>query len=271
MTDVLTPPFDVRLMNLTASVLFVAVACMGLASGLWWALRHPAFAIGGITVQGDLVHNSAVTLRANVMPRLTGNFFTLDLGAARAAFQDVPWVRRAVVRREFPNRLRVELQEHVPVAFWGAEGDSRLLNGFGEVFEANMDDLQPADLPRLNGPDGQARQVLETFRTLEPAFASAGFSLEQFELTARGGWRAQMEDGAVIELGRGEVAELAARVARFTRTVTQVVARHGRTVQALESADLRHSDGYAVRIRGVTTGVTEDLAKARNRAAQGHR
>jgi cell division protein FtsQ len=35
--------------------------------------------------------------------------------------------------------------------------------------------------------------------------------------------------------------------------VTQVTSKYGRRTDALESADLRHGDGYAVRLRGVTT------------------
>ena len=37
-------------------------------------MRYPGFAIARIVVHGDLVHNNAVTLRANVGPRLAGNF-----------------------------------------------------------------------------------------------------------------------------------------------------------------------------------------------------
>ena len=107
MNSTLPMPVDVKLMNLTASVLFAGVAVALLVSVFWWGLRHPLFAIGAITVQGDLTHNNAVTLRANVAPKLDGNFFTVDLGKTRSAFEAVPWVRRALVRREFPNRLRV--------------------------------------------------------------------------------------------------------------------------------------------------------------------
>ena len=124
-----------------------------------WVLRHPLFAISGITVQGDVVHNNALTLRANVAPRLAGNFFTTNLAAARQAFEGVPWVRTAIVRREFPNRLRVQLQEHQAVAFWGTDSESRLLNSFGEVFEANAGDLEQEALPRLTGPEQQSHQV----------------------------------------------------------------------------------------------------------------
>ena len=125
-----------------------------------------------------------MTLRANVAPRLSGTFFTMDLTAARLAFEAVPWVRQAVVRREFPNRLKVRLQEHQAVAYWGAEGESRLVNNFGEVFEANLGEVEPETLPRLMGPNGQAAQVLAMYQTLQPMFDDMDMALEQLELTA---------------------------------------------------------------------------------------
>jgi cell division protein FtsQ len=40
-----------------------------------------------------------------------------------------------------------------------------------------------------------------------------------------------------------------------------VVARYGRQPNAIESADLRHENGYAIRLRGVTTTQTEVAKK----------
>ena len=37
-------PFDVRLMNATAAVLFTGCVVLLLAAFCWWALRHPLFA-----------------------------------------------------------------------------------------------------------------------------------------------------------------------------------------------------------------------------------
>ena len=36
-------------------------------------------------------------------------------------------------------------------------------------------------------------------------------------------------------------------------TVEEVAARHQRTVDSVEAADLRHVGGYALRLRGVST------------------
>ncbi len=252
MNAALPSPLDVKLMNLTASVVFIACAVLVLAAGTWWALRHPAFAIGRIVVQGELVHNNAVTLRANVAPHLVGNFFTINLDAARSAFEQVPWVRNAQVRREFPRTLHVLLQEHHAVAHWGSETDASLINNRGEVFEANADS-ELDGLPRLSGPVGQSLQVLQMLERLNAVFEPMGMDIEALELSVRGGWRATLEGGAMVELGGGEPAQVVQRTQRFLRTLTQLTAQYQRRPDALESADLRHDGGYAVRLRGVAT------------------
>lgn len=253
-------PFDVKLTNIAATALFSAGLVMLLAAVIWWALRHPLLGIAGITVQGDVTHNSAVTLRANVAPKLAGNFFTVNLATAREAFESVPWVRSAVVRREFPNRLRVVLEEHRPVALWGAEGEGRLLNNFGEVFEANHGDMDGQELPRLSGPQELSGVVLAMYQTVKPMFETVDLGINHLALTSRGSWQVELDNGAQVELGRGSAEEVVARTQRFAQTLAQVSGRYGRRPDALLSADLRHGDGYAVRLRGVGT-TSADLPK----------
>jgi cell division protein FtsQ len=252
-------PFDVRLMNLTATVLFAACGVVLVAALAWWAVRHPVFAIRAIVVEGDVTHNNAATLRANVAPRLVGNFFTLDLQKAREAFEAVPWVRKAVVKREFPNRLRVRIEEHEAEALWGTDSESRLVNTFGEVFEANAADVEQDEMPRLAGPEGSSPQVLAMYRALNPLLQPLDLSVEQVTLTGRGGWSLQLDTGASVQLGRGTLQEVLARSERFAHTLTQVTSKYGRRPEALVAADLRHADGYAIRLRGVAT--TESTTK----------
>jgi cell division protein FtsQ len=251
----LPAPPDVKLMNATSLLLVLAFVGMLLTLGLSWLIQQNLFRLSAIGVRGDVSHNNAVTLRANVVPRLTGNFFTVDLGRAQAAFETVPWVRKAVVQREFPNRLKVVLQEHQAIALWGQEGDGRLVNSYGEVFEANQGDVESEDLPLLNGPQGQAGLVLQGYRLLAPVFEKIDARLEQLELTGRGSWRARLDDGALLELGHGSLAEIHSRAQRFVATLTQVASRFGRD---LESADLRYGNGYAIKLRGVTTTAVGD-------------
>ncbi len=116
-----------------------------------------------------------------------------------------------------------------------------------------MGEVDQESLPRLNGPEGQSAEVLAMYRTLEPQFARMEMPLEQLELTGRGSWRARLDTGANLELGRGSADDVDVRVQRFLKTLTQVTSRYARPLTAVESADLRHENGYAIRLRGVST------------------
>jgi cell division protein FtsQ len=247
-------PMDVRLMNIAALVLGVVACVAGMVIAVRWALAQPVFAVSRIVVEGDTAHHNALTLKANVGGRIHGNFFTLDLSQARGVFESVPWVRKATVRREFPNRLRVILEEHRSSGFWGVDSESRMVNSLGEVFEANAGDAQADELPRLIGAEGQSANVLAMYRQLSDVLQPLDTVIEYLELSGRGSWRMQLESGAQVELGRGSVPEVIARLQKFLTTHKQVLASYQRSgLDRVESVDLRHSDGYAIRLRGVST------------------
>jgi cell division protein FtsQ len=253
-------PMDVKLMNLAFAALVLVFVVLCAMAAVRRVSTARAFDIQAITVTGDSRHNNSLTLRANVAPRIAGTFFTVDLARVRAAFEAAPWVRSAVVHRDFPNRLRVSLQEHEPVALWGGDGDARLVNSFGEVFEANLGEVDQESLPMLSGPEEQSAEVLAMYRAVSPLFDSMDMAVEQLQLSGRGSWSVRLDAGAEIELGRGTSAEVLPRLERFLKTLTQVVSRYGRAANAIESADLRHENGYAIRLRGVST-VQPDAVK----------
>jgi cell division protein FtsQ len=144
-----------------------------------------------------------------------------------------------------------------------------MLNSFGEVFEANVGDVEADDLPRLSGPEGQSAQLLAMYRMLLPLLEPIEAAPVKLELTDRGSWRAQLDTGTAIELGRGTPVEIAERTRRFVHTVTQATSKYGRAPDAIETADLRHVNGYALRLRGVTT-VTGEAPKPRTPGKSTH-
>lgn len=252
-------PTDIRLMNTVSNVLWAVLALALLALAMSWIARQPLFAIRAIHIEGDVARSSPATIRANAAPRLAGNFFTMNLEATRQAFEAVPWVRHAIVRRMWPNRLAVQLEEHRAAALWGTE---RLVNAQGEVFEANLGDVEDEALPELNGPEGTAAAMLSMLRRVDPLLARANAHVTALSLSGRGSWRAELDSGAEIELGRGTEDEIAARTERFVRTLPQLTERYQR---ALQYADLRHADGYAVRLQGISTTPPEPAKPARGR------
>lgn len=244
-------PVDVWLMQRLAQWLALLAFVLLMVVAINWAIRQPLFNLRSVVIQSELARASPTTLQNHLASQLTGNFFTLDMVEARAIFEEATWVRRALLQREYPNKLRVHLQEHQPTAYWGSDGDIRMVNSYGEIFEGNPDDVQDLQLPVLVGRPDQSALVWTLYQRLSKVFSVMdGAAVEELQMTAQGGWRIRLDNGSKIELGHGNMEDIEARSRRFVTTLTQIVSHYGRP---LESADLRYASGYAIRLQGITT------------------
>jgi cell division protein FtsQ len=59
----------------------------------------------------------------------------IPLEARRIQIQEIPWVEEASVQRILPNRLRVEITERTPVAFFRNGNELALIDGHGVLLE----------------------------------------------------------------------------------------------------------------------------------------
>lgn len=247
-------PQDVLWMNAAASALLVVAIGLLLAAGITKLTRLPYFNLQKVQLEGDLQRNNVATVRANIVPRMHGGFFNANLNRSREVFESVPWVRKAVVRRVWPNELRVVLEEHRPVAYWHHEDrEDQLVNTFGEVFDANLGDVEDEHLPTLEAPlnptAGEAKVMLDMLQRLKPVLAPLG-EIDTLKLTERGSWSVELDNDATIELGRGSLEDVLARTDRFVRTLPELKRQYP---APLAHADLRYPEGYAVKLRGLTT------------------
>jgi cell division protein FtsQ len=199
------------------------------------AVRLPVFALREVAVTGQAVHTTREQVQSLVESELRGNFFTLDLEQARAAFEKLPWVRRASLRRAWPDRLEVDLEEHVALARWR---DTGLVNTYGEVFEAASD--QP--LPVFAGPIGASPEMTDQYRKFQAALVPLGRNVTEVRLSERRAWQVKLDNGYTLELGRQDTA---ARVARFAAAYRQASAR---LPDGVYRVDLRYPNGFAVRM-----------------------
>jgi len=238
-----------RLLNTLAGLLAATAFLALLYAGVQWLLRSSLFPLHEVTVKGRLAHTAQVDVERATRGRVRGNFFAVDLAEVRGALEALPWVRGVRVRRVWPDRLEVALEEHVPLAHWGTDA---LVNTFGERFDARSD----ASLPRLEGPDGTAAEVALRLRRFGEILAPLGLKVTQLALTPRFAWRLTLDSGLHIELGRdvGEhPAEL--RLARFAAAYPQTLAK---VQQRHAYVDLRYPNGFALRVPGIEREPDED-------------
>jgi cell division protein FtsQ len=183
-----------------------------------------------VTVNGA---HHADTRRAvqELAARLEGGFFSMDLARVHAAFEQLPWVRHAEIRRLWPGRLMVNLEEHRAAAAWN---DRALLDIHGEVFEG----AAWRGLPRFYAPEGMEREVARRYGDFTRIVAPLGVRVEQLVVTARQSWRVRLTGGISVELGREKLDE---RLARFARFYPRAVAAVGPILRV----DMRYPNGFA--------------------------
>ncbi len=208
------------------------------------ALRLPLFPLREIVVTSTLGHVTVAQLEYAARNSLSGNFFTVNLNRVRAAFEKLPWVRRAEVRRRWPDGIELALEEHVAAALWKmANGEMRVVSERGEVFTA----ATSAALPMLSGPEGSAAEVLQRYAEFSEALKPLGRRPRQVALSARQAWRIRLDDGMNIDLGRDQPkAPMQERLARFVAVYPVALER---TAAAAAAADLRYPNGFALRLR----------------------
>ncbi|MDB5796163.1 MAG: FtsQ-type protein [Paucimonas sp.] len=242
---------DIKLLNAVSSTLLGATLLAAIAAGGWWLSQRPMFTLKSIRVEGaasELRHVSASTIRGTALPRIKGNFFTANLDRVRLAFESVPWVRRASVRRSWPNGLVVTIEEHQPLGTWGEDG--RLLSVTGELFTANLAEAEEdGDLPAFTGPSGSEKEVVTRYADFVQWFARMNLKPEAVSLSGRYAWSVKLDNGMTVELGREQTREtLKARADRLASIYPQLAAR---LQDRIESIDMRYPNGLALKAAGL--------------------
>lgn len=257
---------DARTTNLIANTLAVLAVVAMLAACVVWVGHRPYFTLSSIELEStpdtELHYVTSESVRAVIAKRFAGNFFTVDLDEAREAFESVPWVRHASIRRIWPGTLRVRIEEEQPLALWN---ENQMINTWGEAFTANTGELDDdMELPQFSGPEGTEGLVVQRYAELARWFAPLDLHVRELDLSPRYAWKATLSNGLILDLGRDPGADapdphgvpgalpFAANIQRFVQAWPTVISRlEGRTVT---QADLRYPNGFALALAPLPDG-----------------
>ena len=236
-----------HVLNAIADLLFLAGAAALLATAAVWLVRVPALPIREVVFADELRQVRRVDIEQTLPAAIRGNFFSVNLEAVRATLEKLPWVRKAEVRRVWPARLEVRVEEHEAAARWddgNRSGRHELVNIHGEVFHVALTEDEAAQLPMLYGPAGTAPELLKRYGEFAAMFRSVGQKPAQVLLSERLAWQMTLDNGTVVNLGREQArAPLGARLQRFLEVYAAQV-----QTQAPVMVDLRYPNGFAMRV-----------------------
>ena len=227
-----------RLLNAAAGFLVGLVALAVALSGLHWLLRAAHFPVRAVELRTTLKQASRAEVEAVLARHGAGNFFAVPIDELRGALERLPWVRAAAVRRVWPDRLEIAIEEHVALARWGADA---LVNIHGERFVATSDE----SLPMFIGPPGREAEMTRRYARFSTLLAPLGSPLERIALSPRHAWKLRLASGLQLTLGRD--ADLAEQ--RLQRFVDAYTGTMDAAQRARDAVDLRYPNGFAVRVK----------------------
>ena len=233
-----------RLLNAAAGFL-VGMALLAFAvAAVVLAIRSPLFTLRTVELSAPVRQVDQAELEAAIAAHVRGGFFDARIGELRAALEALAWVRKVHVRRVWPDRLEIAIEEHEALARWGEGEDNRageLVNTYGERFKGRTN----VALPLFVGPQGSEAEMTRRYARFAAIAAPLGAVPERLTLSPRYAWQLRLANGMDLVLGRdGEAAEQ--RLARFVEISRGVLDERS----AHEYVDLRYPNGFAIRSRG---------------------
>ena len=245
---------NVNFLNGCANTLYALAAAAVTYAGVHAVIHSPLLPVRQVALQGELGHVTREQAEGAARTAAIGTFLSVDLDAVRRAFEALPWVRKVEVRRLWPDRIQVAIEEHVALARWGADTRAvRLVNTFGEVFAGDLAEAEP--LPQFAGPLGSAQEVTRRYGAFRQALAPLRLEPRQVLLSPRYAWQLRLSNGLTLELGRDQLKEpVLDRLSRFVAFYAQTL---GRLDRRLDYVDLRYPNGFALRVPEIMHPATD--------------
>ena len=207
----------------------LAWVSMGIFTSERWPIRW-------LEINGAFQRVSAEQLRANLSSEVGTSFFTVNMQELQEAAAGISWVSAARAQKQWPDTIRVSVQEYVPVAHWNR---GQLVADNGALFAVpEADEIQ--GLPWLEGPEARLTEVLQTWVGLDELLGPLGLEIEQIRLDGRGAWSLVLDNGTSVQLGRDSTVERLERLLASWGPLMREKQAPPRDV------DLRYTNGFAV-------------------------
>lgn len=196
-----------------------------LSMGILLAYLHQSSVLPLKTIQffGEAPHVSADSLEKTVTPLAENHgFFTIDITLIQQKLLNLPWIETVMVRKIWPDTLRITLTEHKPFAYWGEDS---LMTLKGVIFKPNSLAEMPSELPKLEGPLLESNTLLQRYQRFSALLKPLDLSITFLKLSQQGSWQVTLNNGVVISLGQTDIEE---RFQRFVKVYVHLMEGHSK-------------------------------------------
>lgn len=223
-------------MRTVSIILPLAIILVSLSLLVVWS-RHPdRFPLRTVEIRSSLQQVKESEIKESVLPFFDKGFFGLNVQAVQACLKRLPWVQNVDIRRVWPDRLLVSVEEKTAQARWGEKG---VLSTEGVIFYPEVATI-PAKLPQFDGPMSEALVMQQQYFALLEQLGTVGLTIQSLNLSLNGTLKIMLDNGISIRLGKQAINE---RMARFVLAYPGSLQAQS---QRIAYVDLRYTNGLAI-------------------------
>jgi cell division protein FtsQ len=182
--------------------LFIATAAAGtIIGGHGMTVASAVTAWAGFAIENVRITGQSETSEVDVLNALDigtyPSLLTLDVEAAKARIEALPWVKQATLKKLFPDSVEIAVSERDPYAIWQHGGVTSLVDAAGKVITDTVGDRY-ARLPRVVGDGAGAKAT--AFAALIAPFPSIATHTRAGVFVSKTRWNVVLDNGMELML-----------------------------------------------------------------------
>ncbi|MFL0810590.1 MAG: cell division protein FtsQ/DivIB [Agarilytica sp.] len=240
------------------TLVFVFLAtCVGGVSQLPWqqiynktmhATNRP---LANIKIEGEFNFVSRLKLQSEISSQLDGNFVDIDLRQIKIALEKNPWVKSVKIERIWPDSLKLNVNEQMPIARWN---DNGFINREGQLITVkNNSNL--AGLPLLSGEEANSSELVKNYVSFTQFLGETDLKINELALDKTMSWSIRLKDNFDLHLGRENIQ---AKLENFSLIYTKYLQKNKNDIAAI---DMRYENGLAVQWRETSEALAFGLGR----------
>ena len=215
--------------------------------------RPDTFVINQLKIKGSFRYLKPADVEEAVGVDSLTNFFSIELDSVKQKIEDLSWVRHADVRREWPDTLVVNVEEHVPVMRWK---DDLWVTSRGKVVDL-PNEIPLQNVVSLHANESDSLLALNTAFRWKKKLQKHQLELRKLKLSTSRAWTITLYNQVTASefdllLGREDVEM---RLARFAKLFEQ---QFSQADTQLLRVDARYPDGLAIKANKISETVSTD-------------
>mgnify|MGYP001320661415 CR=1 FL=1 len=194
----------VKYINILFLLLLISSIVMFLVFNFNPNLLNNFFKIKDIKIIGTEKTNP-YELKKILSPSLS-NLITFDKDSAKSLLEEVGWVKRASIKKIYPNTLSINIIESEPFAIFYQDQDILLIDIDGQIISPNPDINKFENLMSVRGENAE-NKLNEIIKEISISFPGVRNKINSLEFVDKRRWNLFLSDDLLVKLPDTDISQ----------------------------------------------------------------